>query len=128
MVSPLRSELLYPNFTEGKAGLERLIGPQLSSKRGAKQELNLGLSDFRVCDLNGKIAKAPLGDNIQPLTCVVRKRDSVRAASLEEQGVPSAQWPSPKKAEQQGAEALRHSSISMFLALHAGSGLRRGEL
>lgn len=108
--------------------MERLIGPQLSSKRGAKQELNLGLSDFRVCDLNGKIAKAPLGDNIQPLTCVVRKRDSVRAASLEEQGVPRAQWPSPKKAEQQGAEALRHSSISMFLALHAGSGLRRGEL
>lgn len=31
---------------------------------GSKAGFELGASDFRVCALNGRIAKAPLGDNV----------------------------------------------------------------
>lgn len=58
------------------------------TKKGARLDLNLGLSDFKFCVLNGLIAKVPLGDNLQPLMYASRKRDSAGAAPPEDQGAP----------------------------------------
>lgn len=90
-VSPFRWQLWCPSFTEGKTGLERLSGPQLFSKKGARLDLNLGLSDSGLWALNGRVAKAPLGGNMQLLVCTTWKRHPPVVTPLEDQGSPSTQ-------------------------------------
>lgn len=57
-------------------------------QKGSKAGFELGAPDFRVCALNGRIAKAPLGDNIQPLTCAIWKGDSAAAGPWETREAP----------------------------------------